>query len=138
MINTNIYLRVGHSSNRMTDVILLKQEIVPGKTEQAKALFKEMSQLRGTDEAIEVLKKEGVYTESAFLQQTDGGDFILYYIEAEDGEQVYEIYRDIVADPEEEAEGLEEFIHEFNSVVAGEPFLAEVDPLYHLVNPERP
>lgn len=121
----------------MTDTILVKQKIVPGKTEQAKALFTEMGQMRNSPEAIELLKKEGVYTETAFLQQTEEGDFVLYYIEAEDGEQVYEIYRDIVADPEEEAEGLEEFIHEFNSVMDGEPFVADVEPLYHVVNPDR-
>lgn len=122
----------------MADVILVKQKIKSGQTERAKALFKEIGQMRNTDAALEVLKKEGVYTESAFLQQTDEGDYILYYIEAEDGEQVYDVYKDIMADPKGEAEELEEFLTEFQEVMAGEPYVAEVEPLYHLVNPDRP
>lgn len=133
----NAYFPTVHPTEYMTDIALVKQDIEPGKTERAKALFKEAGQMRNTDEAIKMLAKEGVYTESAFLQQSDEGDSILYFVECEDGEQAFDVYQDIVADPEEEAEGLEELIHEFNSVMAGEPYVAEADPLYHLVNPER-
>ncbi|WP_254545859.1 DUF6176 family protein [Halomarina pelagica] len=122
----------------MTDVILAEQEIEPGRTEDAVALFEEIGRVRDADDVMSALEREGVHTESAFLRRTDEADYVLYYIEAEDGEQVYDVYRDIVTDPEGEAEGLAEFVREFNDVMAGEPSVVEADLLYHLVTPDRP
>lgn len=122
----------------MADAILVKQKIAPGKTERARKLFRKFEQLKRADAAQDVLQKEGVYTESAFLQQTEDGDYVLYYIEAEDGKEVYDVYQDIMADPEGEGEGLEESLEEFQEVVAGDPFVADVEFLYHLTTPDRP
>lgn len=121
----------------MADAILVKQAVEPGKVKQAKSLFEELGRMRNTDAALELLEKEGVYTETAFLRQTEEGPYILYYIEAEDGEKVQDVYNEIMADPEGEAEGMEEFIREFQEVMAGEPYLVEGEPLYHVVNPAR-
>lgn len=121
----------------MVDAILVKQAVEPGKEQQAKSLFEELGRMRNTESALELLKKEGVYTETAFLRKTEKGSHILYYIEAEDGERVQDVYNEIMADPDGEAEGMEAFIREFQEVVGGEPHLVEGEPLYHVVNPDR-
>ncbi|WP_121820054.1 DUF6176 family protein [Halostella salina] len=122
----------------MAETILVKQEIEPGKTEQAKDVFRAVGEFKNTDAAVEVLEKEGVYTESAFLQRAEDGDHVLYYIEAEDGKEVYDVYQDIMADPQGETEGMEDFLAEFQDVVTGEPFVADVEFLYHMTTPDRP
>lgn len=121
----------------MADAILVEQEIETGKTERAKALFEEIGEMRNTDEALQLLAKEGVFTETAFLHESEEGAHVIYYIEAEDGEEVHDVYQDIMADPDGEAEGMEEIIREFQAVIAGEPSLVDGELLYHLVNPAR-
>ncbi|WP_135822407.1 DUF6176 family protein [Halostella litorea] len=122
----------------MPDAFLVKQRIEPGKTERAKEVFRSVGEIKSSDAAQNVLKKEGVHTESAFLQRTDDGEYVLYYIEAEDGGEVYDVYQEVMADPGGEAEGLEEFLEEFQDVVAGDPFVADVEFLYHVTTPDRP
>ncbi|MFC7046385.1 DUF6176 family protein [Halobacteriaceae archaeon GCM10025711] len=116
----------------MVDVVLVRQPIEPGETERARELLSGARDALGDDEVVGLIQREGVYTESAFLEETDDGDYVVYYIEAEDGERVYEVFQDIVDDPDDE------LIREFTEVMAGEPTVADVDLLYHLVNPERP
>ena len=125
----------------MADVILVRHDIEQGKTDRAIALFEEMAQMDDEAAAVEVLQKEGVYTESAFVHhaEDDDSDSILYYIEAEDGQQVYDVFKRIEADPEAEAEGVSEYVRELADVMDGDPYVAEeFDVLYHFVNPERP
>ena len=121
----------------MVDTILVEQRIEPGMTERAAAL---LEMIDGDDDAVlDVLRREGVHTETAFLKRgDDGGDFVLYYIEAENGERVKDVFDAITADPGAEDDELAQFLREFDEVMAGEPFLADFEPLYHLVNPNRP
>lgn len=120
----------------MTDAFLVKQPIEPERVEAARSLFEELGRMR-SDPAIELLEKEGVFTETAFLRQDEEGPYILYYIEAADGGTVQDVYHDIMADPEGEAEGMAEFIRRFTEIVSGDPSLVDGEPLYHLVNPAR-
>lgn len=124
----------------MVDTILVEQEVEAGETERARALFESINQPDEfeTDAIGEVLRKEGVYTESAFLQHREGGDYVLYYIEAEDGTQVRDVFEDIRANPKSETDGLESFLAEFEAVMAGTPTLVDVELLYHVTDPERP
>lgn len=121
----------------MSDVILVEQALEPGEIERAKSLFEGIGRTGDSEGVVAVLQKEGVYTESAFLQRRDDGHYVLYYIEAEDGQRVKDVFDGILADPEGETEGLTEFIREFEAVTAGDPQLADAELLYHLVNPER-
>jgi hypothetical protein len=113
------------------DVVLTKQPIAEGETERARALLED---LRGVDEAaaMDIIDREGVYTESAFLWSHEGTDYILTYIEAEDAERVEEVY----AEEMERADHA--FVEEFLAVVAGPPEPLDADPLYHVVHPDRP
>lgn len=121
----------------MTDAILVEQALEPGAVERARQLFAEIGQRADSEPVVDVLRKEGVYTESAFLQHREDGDYVLYYIEAEDGEQVKDVFDALIDDPESETD-LAEFVRAFDAVTASEPELADAEPLYHLVNPERP
>ena len=124
----------------MVDTILVEQEIEAGETERARELFEVVRQPDDFESEAEgrALRKEGVYTESAFLQRRDDGDYVLYYIEAEDGTRVRDVFEDIRADPEGEIGGLEAFMAEFETVMAGPPTLADAELLYHVTDPERP
>lgn len=72
----------------MSDVILTKNRIEPGKTQRLRQWSKEI--MRRRDEAIETLRHEGMYSEAAFIERTPGGEFLIYYMEAEDIDRVYE------------------------------------------------
>jgi hypothetical protein len=113
------------------DVFLVSQPIAEGETERARELLRDMNGV-DEDEAMRIIDREGVFTESGFLWETGEGDFILYYIEAEDGGRVKEVYDDELEDPEDEG------IQAFKEVVAGPPTLLDTELLYHVVHPERP
>ncbi len=66
----------------MTDVVLVRQKLRPGKTETMRAWCAELESRE--DEVFETLENEGVYTESRFLRSTDEGDFLFTFMEAED------------------------------------------------------
>jgi len=122
----------------MAEAILVEQALESEAVDRAKQLFAEIGRMADSEAVVDVLRAEGVYTESAFLQHRDDGDYVLYYIEAEDGEQVKDVFDALIEDPESETDGLAEFVRAFDAVTAGEPELADAEPLYHLVNPARP
>ncbi|WP_338729953.1 DUF6176 family protein [Haladaptatus sp. DJG-WS-42] len=122
----------------MGDVLLVNQRIAPGKTERAKALLSQMDDPEYADAALAILDAEGVHTESAFLRRGDDGDYVTYYIEAEDGATVYDVFKHVTEHPDELPNEMGAFVAEFNAVMDGDPYLVDSDVLYHLVNPERP
>lgn len=120
----------------MPDVFLVRHQIAPGKTEEARELFARLDD--PPEGAMDVLDAETVYTESAFLETGPDGDAILYYIEAEDGATVYDVFQDLMDAPEDVAPEMAAFVEQFESVVTGEPTVVDVELLYHVVNPDRP
>jgi hypothetical protein len=65
----------------MVDVVLTKQRIEPGKISQLREWTEEIRQRE--NEAVATLKNEGMHSESAFIESTADGDFLVYYMEAE-------------------------------------------------------
>jgi Family of unknown function (DUF6176) len=61
--------------------ILLK----PGSVERVQEWAAELN--RRQEEALATLRDEGVYVESVFLDRTEAGDFLIYYMKAESFEQ---------------------------------------------------
>lgn len=113
----------------MTEVTLIKQRVDPERVTQLKD---GMEDIRNREkEAIETLRNEGVYTETAFLEETAEGTFLVTYVEAEDLERVWEAFE----------ESTHEIDREFKQVM--QDCLEDVQdtgnfaPLYHLANPER-
>ena len=114
------------------ETFLTRQPIAEGETARARDL---LADLRGVDDeaaAMDIVDREGVYVESAFLWSHEGTDYVLTYFEAEDAERVEEVY-------EAEMEAAEhEFLERFAAVVAGPPELLDAEPLYRVARPGRP
>lgn len=85
---------------------------------------------------------EGLYTESLFLEQTDGGTFVLWYMEAEDMSQVYEGYEAALKSHHPVAIVAQKIVQMF--VEAPEEALSysgdeeNLELFIHGTNPERP
>ena len=113
----------------MADVVLTRQQIESGKTEQLRKWIAEIRQRE--NEARETLENEGMVSEAAFLEQTEDGDFLVYYMEAEDLEHVSEAHEDSTYDIDEEHKAV------MNDVLDDGANVDEFELLYHLRNPER-
>jgi hypothetical protein len=113
----------------MTDVVLVKQRVEPGKEQRLREWLREVR--RREDEAVETLRDEGVLTESAFLEHTDRGTFLVYYMEAEDIDHVQQSFEhsDHKIDEEHKAVMREVLVDGRN--------VGEYERLYHLTHPER-
>lgn len=64
------------------DVLLSRQEIVPGEADTLREWF--AGEAENKDAVRAALRDEGVYVESVFIHSTDDGEYLLYYIEADD------------------------------------------------------
>ncbi|MFC7226131.1 DUF6176 family protein [Salinirubellus salinus] len=94
-----------------------------------------MADLRGVDDetaAMDIVDREGVHVETAFLWAFEGTDYILTYFEAEEAARVREVY-DAEMDAAEH-----EFVEAFAEVVAGAPEPLDAEPLYRIARPGRP
>jgi len=112
----------------MDDVTLVRTRIEPGKTERLREWFAELREREA--EVLETLRHEGVYTETAFVDSTEDGDFLYYYMETADLDEA-------VAAGDEEAFEIDEQHH----AVLAETLMdgrRELEPLGHFVNPDRP
>lgn len=84
----------------MTEVLLARAPVADGKTDRLRAWFDELSDRES--EVIDTLDHEGVYTETAFVRETDDTDYLYVYMEAEDlaaaneagNEEAYDIDRE--------------------------------------------
>lgn len=114
----------------MTDVVLVKQKIEDGKTPQLKEW---MAEIRERDEeALETLKNEGMHSEAAFLEHTDDGDFLIYYMKADDWEQAVESFEQSSHEIDEEHK------HVMDEVLESGENIGDYELLYQLNNPELP
>ena len=114
----------------MVDVVLTKQAIESGETE---TLVEWAREVRERDaEAVETLRDEGMYAETAFVEHTDDGDFLVYYMKAEDIDAVYEAYAESSHAIDEDHEAV------MREVLATGEDVGDYDLLYHLDNPDLP
>jgi len=114
----------------MADVVLTKQKVESGKTEQLREWMDEIRQRE--DEARETHENEGMISEAAFLEQTDDGDFLIYYMEAEDMEYAYEAFGDSTHDIDAEHKAV------MNDVLEDDPNVGGFELFYHFRNPNQP
>ena len=114
------------------ETFLTRQPLADGETDRARELLGDLRGVGDEAAAMDIVDREGVYVESAFLWTDEGADYLLTYFEAEDAERVEQVY-------EAEMEAAEhEFVERFTEVVAGPPELLEVEPLYRIARPGRP
>ena len=108
----------------MADVVLTRQRIEPGKTEKLREWLSKVRERE--NEACETLESEGMASEAAFLEQTEDGDFLVYYMEAEDLEQAYEAYAESSHEIDAEHEDV------LSDVLEESPDFGEFELFYHL------
>lgn len=72
------------------DVLLSRQEIVPGEADTLREWF--AGEAENKEAVRAALRDEGVYVESVFIHSTDDGEYLLYYIEADDFDEALEAF----------------------------------------------
>ncbi len=114
------------------DVILLRYEIAEGKTAELREFLKGTRDREA--EVLDLLGREGMYTESLFVEEVNGTDYLLWYMEAEDVDRVIEVYEAATDDVVSESDGL------FGEALVGglEGAVNEPELLMHAVGPSRP
>jgi len=91
-----------------------------------------MTEVRDRTEEVEAtLRDEGMQTESAFLEHTDDGPHLVYYMEAEDIERVWDQFEDSDHDIDEAHKAV------MREVLEDGQDVGEYELLYHVTNPER-
>ena len=114
------------------DVLLLRYEIAEGRAGALREWLAEVCD-RG-DEVRDLLRREGMYTESLFVEEVDGTEYLIWYMEAEDVDRVVEVYEAATDDVVRESEGVFE-----EALVGGfDGAVSEGELLLHAVGPDRP
>lgn len=67
----------------------VKVQLKPGSLDHARAWAAELN--RRSDEVLATLRDERVVVESVFLDQTNDGDFLIYYLKAQSLEKTSEV-----------------------------------------------
>lgn len=70
-------------------------------------------------------------SESAFLESREEGDYLIYYMEAEGINQVFEIFESSPYEIDREHKRV------LNEILADNQPTQEIEFLYHFVNPDR-
>jgi hypothetical protein len=75
----------------MYETVCTRIKLKPGSVERVREWAAEIN--RRSDEALSTLRDEGVVVESAFLDSSDEGDFLVYYMKAKDMSRAREVAR---------------------------------------------
>jgi hypothetical protein len=112
----------------MSEVLLVRRRIEPGKTERLRAWYDELEERER--EVVETLDHESVYTETAFVEETGNGDFLYGYMEAADLDAASEAADEEIYDVDREH-------HEvLAECLTGERTV--LDPIGHFTHRDRP
>ncbi|WP_440764827.1 DUF6176 family protein [Natronorubrum sp. DTA7] len=114
----------------MTDVVLVKHRVEPGKTDRLREWMAELRSRRA--EAVETLRHEGVYTEASFVESRADGTFLLTFLEAEDIDRAFEAYESSTHELDREHREV------LDDVLADNQPEQTIELLYQVANPERP
>lgn len=111
-----------------------KQKIKPGKTEQLREWIAELAGEAEADEegVLQIWEEESLHTLSLFVEYTENGDYLVWYIEADSIDQLIEarqVSTHLLHDLEDAM--MAEVLEESENV-------GDFEPLFHGVNPNRP
>lgn len=109
----------------MPEAMLARARVKSGREDRLRAWFEELHDRE--PEVVETLQHEGVYTETAFIQEFDDSLYLYLYMEAEDLERADE------AGDAEEYEIDEEHHEVLRETLAGE--WEALEPIGHFTNP---
>ena len=113
----------------MAETTILRQEVDPDKVSKLVEWMEEVDNRES--EIIETLQDEGVKTESAFLERSPQGTFLVTYMEADDLQQVQEIFEQSTHDIDIE---YKQTVQE--CLTDGQP-VGSFESLYHAADPDR-
>lgn len=113
----------------MIETAIIRQEVRPDKVTELKAWMEEVNNRKS--EIIETLQNEGVKTESAFLEESSDGTFLVTHMEAENLQEVQEAFEDSTFEIDVE---YKQIVQE--CLIDGQP-VGNFEPLYHAANPDR-
>ena len=113
----------------MSEVQLIRYRLKDGETERMYEWMDKINSRR--EEAIETLQNENVLSEAAFLESRADGDYVSFYMEAEDLEAATEAFEESTHSIDQEFKEL------LSEVVAQEQPEEDIELLYHLANPNR-
>lgn len=114
----------------MAEVALTKQKIEPGKTERLREWTEEIRDRE--DEAVETLANEGMHLEAAFLERTDEGAFLVYFVKADDVDAVFAAFEESDHEIDHEHRDV------LDEVLESPERVGDYEPRYWLRNPDRP
>ena len=115
----------------MAEVVLTKQKIADGKTDR---LIEWMSEVRDReDEVVKTFQSEGIQTEAAFLEHGDDGDYLIYFMEADDLNKAYESFSESSHEIDKEHKRVMDEVLEDSNDLGVENYKL----LYHMTNPNR-
>jgi hypothetical protein len=75
----------------VSEIVCSKIKLKPGSLERVKQWVNELNQRK--DEVIQTLQAEGVLIEAAFLDSTEQGDYLIYFIKVENYERAHEVFK---------------------------------------------
>jgi len=109
----------------MADIRVSRYRIREGKTEKLRNWLEKLENER-KDELIETLIEEKTLTETAFIEETEDRNYLVYYMEVEDSDMdLDKKHREIFQDTLEQMDG------EFQNLLSNSKMI------YHAANPNR-
>ncbi|KAB1198476.1 MULTISPECIES: DUF6176 family protein [Haloferax] len=118
----------------MPETFVRKQRITPGKTDALRELVGELrTEAREyRDGVLDIWNDESLHTLSLFIEHGDEYDYLVWYVEADDFEQLVEVR----ANSTHRLHELEDAMMEL--MLEDPEELGSFEPLFHGVNPNRP
>ena len=110
----------------MADVVLTRERVEPGCEDRLREWMAEVK--RRESEAMETLAHEGMVAEAAFLDEQPEATYLMYYMEAEDLDEVYEAFRSSPYEIDREHAAV------VDEVLADDQPDEQPELLYHAVN----
>jgi|AntDeeMinimDraft_5_1070356.scaffolds.fasta_scaffold00140_19 hypothetical protein len=119
----------------MADIRVSRYRIREGKTEKLRNWLEKLENER-KDELIETLIEEKTLTETAFIEETEDRNYLVYYMEVEDWDYMREKFEDSDMDLDKKhreifQDTLEQMDGEFQNLLSNSKMI------YHAANPNR-
>ncbi|MFT4933318.1 MAG: hypothetical protein ACI91T_003223 [Natronomonas sp.] len=118
----------------MPEPFVMRQRIEPNWTERLKERLSELLERASSDEeqVREVWVEEGLHTMSLFVEHATDGEYLVWYVEADDVDRLIEARMD-------STHPLHDLEDDLMAAVLEDPNdTGDVEPLFHGVNPNRP
>jgi len=118
----------------MPELFAVRQKLEPGRSGELRERRSEPAETARSNaaEIRDIWEKESLHTLSLFVEHAVDGDYLVWYVEAEDRDQLIEARLSSTSP-------LHDIEDELMAAVLEDPEeVGNVEPLFHAVSPERP